>query len=267
MKIIITGALVTTLFSTLATVGIAAPAQAAGTITAHVAHTEGEPLMVRSGPGTGYDLVGGLGSSEYVEISCQKEGETIHGNQYWDWIPAYGGYASDHYLYTSEGNGRLTALPLCGTNPPSTSVRTRIKQLAEAELGLTDGNKYHAGIGDPSDAWCQYFVNWVWAHAGVPNMFSANGFTGNFYWWAVDRGLARDWPTSVAVGDAVLFGSGPANPDTSLHVGIVVEVRGDGQIVTVDGNYANRVTRVGPFYPETAWTWEPAAVYAVVSPQ
>jgi hypothetical protein len=267
VKATVAGALVATMLSALVTAGLATPAQAAGTITAHVAHTEGAPLMVRSGPGTGYGAVGQLGSSEYVEISCQKAGETIHGNAYWDWIPAYGGYSSDHYLYTSEGNGRLSSLPLCGTNPPSTTLRTRIKQIAEAELGLTDGTKYHPGIGSPSDAWCQYFVNWVWARAGVANMFNANGFTGNFYWWAVNRGLARNWPTSVNVGDAVLFGTGPANPDTSLHVGIVVEKRSDGQIVTVDGNYANRVARVGPYYPESAWTWEPAAVYAVVSPQ
>lgn len=263
----ILGVLTATLVSTLVTVGLAVPAQAAGTITAHVAHTEGEQLMVRSGPGTGYGIVTALGSSDYVQISCQKAGETIHGNVYWDWLPDYGGYASDHYLYTAEGNGRLTSLPLCGSSPPGTSVRTRIKQLAEAELGVTDGNKYHQGIGSPSDAWCQYFVNWVWGRAGVSNMFSANGFTGNFYWWAVNRGLADDWPATVEVGDALLFGSGPSNPSTSLHVGIVVEKRADGQVVTVDGNYSNRVTRVGPYYPQSAWTHEPAAVYAVVSPQ
>jgi hypothetical protein len=110
-------------------------------------------------------------------------------------------------------------------------------------------------------------VNWVWSRAGVPNMYSADGFTGNFYYWAANRGLKRDWPTSIQVGDAVLFGTGPYDPSTSLHVGIVVETRADGSIVSVDGNYADHVARVGPYFPSSAWTHEPAAVYAVVSPQ
>ena len=271
MKIIripIVGALTATLVTALVSIGFAAQAQAATTVTGHVAHLlEGEQLMVRSGPGTGYGVVGALNLHDYVQISCQKAGETIEGNAYWDWLPDYGGYSSDHYLYTSEGNGRLASLPLCGSNPPSTSIRTKIKQIAESQLGNYDGASYHPGQGLPTDPWCQYFVNWVWSHAGVPNMFSASGFTGHFYDWAADRGLKRDWPTSVQVGDAVLFGWGPWDANNSLHVGIVVEVRADGSIVTVDGNYSNHVARVGPYFMDTAYTHEPAAVYAAVSPQ
>lgn len=264
----IAGTLAATLVTALVTIGFAAPAQASGTVTGHVAHlADGEQLMIRSGPGTTNGTVGALNLGDYVQISCQKAGETIHGNEYWDWLPDYGGYSSDHYLYTSEGNGRIASLPLCGSNPPSTSIRTKIKQLAEAELGNYDGTRYHPGQGLPTDAWCQYFVNWVWSHAGVPNMYNANGFTGDFYYWAANRSLKRDWPTTVQVGDAVLFGDGPWDFTHSLHVGIVVETRADGSIVSVDGNYSEHVARVGPYFPSSAWTHEPAAVYAVVSPQ
>ncbi|MGQ0841263.1 CHAP domain-containing protein [Actinokineospora sp.] len=249
--------------ATVGVVGLAGPAQAAGPITVHVAHTEGQPLMVRSGPGTGYGIIGQLGYDDYVQITCQKSGETIHGNAYWDYIPAYGGYASDHYLYTSLGNGRLTSLPLCGT---STGVRDRIVSLARGEVGGTDKSRY----GSPwNHEWCQYFVNWVWRQAGVPGM-NASGFTGDLYWWGRDRGLTRDGRSGIRPGDAVLFGTGPANPSTSMHVGIVVTVHADGRITTVDGNYwrngVSQVATVGPFHPGSPNGMEPGPVYAVVSP-
>jgi hypothetical protein len=44
----------------------------------------------------------------------------------------------------------------------------------------------------------------------------------------------------------VFDGSGPSD---SLHVGIVVRVQSDGEITTVEGNYAGQVSRVGPFAP------------------
>ena len=48
-----------------------------------------------------------------------------------------------------------------------------------------------------------------------------------------------------APGDAVFYGTGPSD---SEHVGIVARVLPDGEIVTVEGNYAGHVTRVGPFH-------------------
>jgi CHAP domain len=224
--------------------------------------------MVRSGPGTGFGVVGQLGSDDYVDISCQTDGDVVEGNVVWDYLPAYGGYASDHYLYTPGHNGRHPSLPECtDTPPPSSSLGEEISRIAQGELGNTDGWSYHPGQGDPSDAWCQYFVNWVWRNAGVPDMFGANGFTGDFYWWAVNRGLVRDGYDGISVGDAVLFGTGPSDPSTSLHVGIVVAVHGDGSIETVDGNYADTVAWVGPYFPGSATTHEPGNVYAVVAPE
>lgn len=119
-------------------------------------------------------------------------------------------------------------------------------EIARGELGNTDGWSYHPGQGDPSDAWCQYFVNRVWRGAGVPDMFGAS---------------------NIQVGDAVLFGTCSSDPSTSLHVGIVVAVHGDGGITPVDGNYADTVATVGPYFPGSATTHEPGDVYAVVSPE
>jgi hypothetical protein len=52
----------------------------------------------------------------------------------------------------------------------------------------------------------------------------------------------------------------------SEHVGIVESVLG-GEITTIDGNYADRVARVGPFPPALAvLDGEPAPIYAYAEP-
>ncbi|MPZ83318.1 MAG: CHAP domain-containing protein [Actinophytocola sp.] len=261
-------ALLAVAIAALVAAGVVAPAWAAGLVTAPVWDTGGEPLFVRSGPGTGHEVVGQLAEGTEVGIECQTEGTVVDGTALWDYLPDHGGYVSDRYLYTGY-DGRHPDLSECDgaePPPPSGDIRDRIVDIAAGELGSTDGWSYHPGQGDPSDAWCQYFVNWVWRAAGVLDMFGANGFTGDFYHWAVDRGLVRDGYAGITAGDAVLFGTGPSDPGTSLHVGIVVAVHGDGSIETIDGNYASSVARVGPFLPGNATTHEPGDVYAVVSP-
>lgn len=244
-------------------VGLAVPAHAAGTITAHVAHTDGQNLAVRSGPGTEYPVVAWIPVDSYVTIYCQRFGELVESTAYWDYLPGYGGYSADHYLYTSAGNGRITSLPLCG------DVLTRRKQIldiARNQVGTTDSHVYGA-VGD--DAWCQTFVNWVWRHANVNDM-NASPFTGDFYQWGVARGLAHWGNQGIHSGDAVLFGTGPSNPDTSLHVGIVIAVNDDGTLTTIDGNKnvngVFQVARVSPIDPNSWSGPEPGPIYAYVSP-
>jgi hypothetical protein len=65
-----------------------------------------------------------------------------------------------------------------------------------------------------------------------------------------------------APGDAVFYGAGPSE---SAHVGIVAQVLPDGEIVTVEGNYDGRVTRVGPFSP-AAPVGEAAPIYGYAQP-
>jgi hypothetical protein len=61
---------------------------------------------------------------------------------------------------------------------------------------------------------------------------------------------------------AVFYGQGPG---ASAHVGIVVQVLPTGEIVTVEGNYNGRVTRVGPFKP-SAPVGEAAPIYGYAQP-
>ncbi len=67
-----------------------------------------------------------------------------------------------------------------------------------------------------------------------------------------------------APGDAVLYGAGPTESD---HIGIVERVFPDGEITTIDGNYGDRVARVGPFLPARAvQSGEPAPIFGYAHP-
>jgi hypothetical protein len=249
--------------SALAIGALLAPPASADPLIAHVAHTDGQNLAVRSGPGTQFPIIDWVPVDGYVQLYCQQAGELVESTSYWDFLPGFGGYAADHYLYTSVGNGRIASLPLCSD---ALTRRRQILDIARHQVGTTDGRVYGAAT---NDNWCQVFVNWVWRNANVTGM-NTSAFTGDFYHWARARGLLHDGHDGIHSGDAVLFGTGPSTPDTSLHVGIVIAVNADGTLNTIDGNKAvngvfqvARVTQVDP----DSWTGpEPGPIYAYVSP-
>jgi hypothetical protein len=86
--------------------------------------------------------------------------------------------------------------------------------------------------------WCGAFVNACLVKAGQPSRtwlrytpsIVNNAKAGHDGW---------SWHTSPRVGDLVLF-NWPGG-DFVDHVGIVVEVNGNGSVKTVEGNYQNRV--------------------------
>jgi len=161
--------------------------------------------------------------------------------------------------------------PACGeaVAPPTDSgasgeaiVRIARSQLGEAEFPPgTNCTKY-----GPCVEWCALFVAWVWQHAGVE---MAGGtipyaYSGSFFGWVTEHG-GRDLPPTAtpSPGDAVMFGYGVNDMD---HVGIVESVFG-GRIVTIDGNFGDHVSRVGPFSPASAeLEGEPAPIFAFAEP-
>lgn len=74
--------------------------------------TSGTPLNVRSGPGTGYSIVGSLANGAAVTIRCQKTGESVTGtygtSNLWNNVGASGSnrYIPDAYTYTGS-DGRV----------------------------------------------------------------------------------------------------------------------------------------------------------------
>ena len=73
-----------------------------------------------------------------------------------------------------------------------------------------------------------------------------------------------------APGDAVLYGTGPADTDTSVHVGIVAQVWPDGAIDTVEGDAGPgnagslAVVINGPFLPSDSLDYNGFGIYAYV---
>jgi hypothetical protein len=144
----------------------------------------------------------------------------------------------------------------------SAIVRVARSQLGTAENPLgSNCTKY-----GPCEEWCALFVAWVWQHAGVrmTGGTSPYAYSGSFYGWVKENGgrvLASG--ETPKPGVAVLYGWGPK---ASEHVGIVESVLG-GQITTIDGNFDDRVARVGPFPPALAVaSGEPAPIYAYAEP-
>lgn len=163
----------------------------------------------------------------------------------------------------------------CGSSVGATASGNEIVRIAQSQLGTPESpagsncNPY-----GPCVKWCSLFVAWVWKRAGVPleGSTAIYAYSGTVYEWAkaheggglpgvaapgesplstADPNGARVLPPTAtpAPGDAVLYGSGPADSD---HIGIVERVFPGGQITTINGNFGDRVARFGPFLPSQA---------------
>ena len=158
--------------------------------------------------------------------------------------------------------GEAAATSTTGGASGEEIVRIARSQLGEAEFPPgSNCTKY-----GPCVEWCALFVAWVWQHAGVEMAggTSPYAYSGSFYGWVKEHGGRDLQPTATpSPGDAVMFGYGPNDMD---HVGIVESVFG-GEIVTIDGNFGDHVSRVGPLSPALAeLEGEPAPIFAYAEP-
>ena len=69
-------------------------------------------VNVRSGPGTGYGVIGGLGGGATFYVSCQASGTNVNGNVWWDRLTT-GGYISDYYTTTPGAGPGNSGIPAC----------------------------------------------------------------------------------------------------------------------------------------------------------
>jgi uncharacterized protein YraI len=85
--------------------GGAVPAAAAATSLTYYSVAPGVRLNVRSGPGTGYNIVRTLAEGAKVPIYCQTPGTSVTGtygtSNIWDNIDS-GEYVSDAYVHTGS---------------------------------------------------------------------------------------------------------------------------------------------------------------------
>lgn len=177
--------------------------------------TSGTGVNVRSGPGTGYSVVGTQADGT-IQIDCQAYGDWVDGRfgrtLIWDHIPNKG-YVSDSYVQT--GSDHLVA-PLCGTNPAfersiswyqarfgSTAYQGLCEKAAENSYGTTA-------------IWASAKANWNNAVAiGAAHRGDLNAPRGALVFWdiaaphghvGVSRGDGTFVATSVngAIGSARL---------------------------------------------------------------
>ena len=227
-------------------------AAASASVSASVWNTGGENLYVRSSPSTSAAIVASLTPDQSVTVDCQTTGPTINGTSIWDHLPAYGGYATDAYLYTGY-DGWDPDLPRCGGS--SGGVGAAVVATAQAQIGNGPTTYTDAGGVSSDTPWCSLFVSWVWRQNGVPAPEYV--YSGDLFDWSMNRGQAHYGTAGIRPGDAVFFGDGPQQPSggyvPSVHVGIVSSVNGDGTINTVEGNYwlngVSRVVAPGAFDP------------------
>ncbi|MES4891152.1 hypothetical protein [Streptomyces sp. NPDC096012] len=64
-------------------------------------------LNVRSGPGTGYRVIGHRHTRRLVALTCKTRGSSVYGNRTWYRLPHHHGYVSARYVRLNR------ALPWC----------------------------------------------------------------------------------------------------------------------------------------------------------
>jgi CHAP domain len=154
------------------------------------------------------------------------------------------------------------ALLLGVTSADAATIRQRIVSLAEQEIGYHDHGDYCTKFG-PCETWCSLFVTWVWRNAGVP--VPSLAFTGYLYDWSRASTYVLGARGVPQPGDAVLFGTGPWDVDTSLHTGIV-EASYPGYLVTIEGDSLHGVRRYVVPLSNPEQVGEPGPIYAYASP-
>lgn len=118
----------------------------------------------------------------------------------------------------------------------------RLVEVALAEVGTIEGpkdneTKYGKFTKSNFQPWCGSFVNWCANKAGVkmPNTVYTPAGAQAF----IKAGTWQPAETATpAVGDIVYFDFPNDGVDRISHVGIVIKVREDGRVVTVEGNTA-----------------------------
>jgi CHAP domain len=148
----------------------------------------------------------------------------------------------------------------------------RIVAIARSQLGTAEHPMgSNCTVYGPCEPWCALFTTWVWRRAGID--IPALPFSGAIYEWAARRQQVYPPAARPQPGWAALFGSGPADPSTSLHVAIVESVLPGGQITLINGNFADAVMRTGPCQPARAelagvgGCEEPAPIYGYAAPE
>jgi surface antigen len=208
---------------------VAGGAAVANAATGTVHTSAGATLTVRSGPGTGYQVVGSVKRGTTVNIVCQAYGSSVTGRygttRIWDKI-GNGRFVSDAYVDT--GSDGLVAKKCAGSTNPGPS-------------GAIKDDYPYRGQGSGVDPWnfykgqCTSFAAWRVNH----NL----GIRFHNYYKGVHWGNATNWDNAARaagipvyktpkVGDIAVRDSG-----TWGHVAYVAKVNADGSFMVEEYNH------------------------------
>src|SRR6185503_17280365 len=139
----------------------AAPAAAAGTYATTAV------VNVRSGPGTGYGVVGSAGNGASFTLICQWQGGTnINGNATWDKVSFANGLTgaiADYYTTTPSWNSYAPGTGPCGST--GSTREQRALDWARSVIGQSSTNGDLGDSNHPWDGWCDNFVGHAYGRA------------------------------------------------------------------------------------------------------
>ncbi|MEV6971142.1 CHAP domain-containing protein [Hamadaea sp. NPDC051192] len=184
-------ALLTVLATAAALVAAAPAAHAAETVSARATvATDGTPLNIRTGPGTGTAVVGQLPDDAAITVYCVVQGQAVTGpwgtTTWWDKIdPAADRYVTDALVYTGTME---PVAALCGSghqDKPSSQI--------------TDPATYPYANGNPAQAdgmgyyqrECVSFAAWAVTHDAIADNNTDPSWLGNAWMWGYDPRATR----------------------------------------------------------------------------
>lgn len=141
-----------------------------------------------------------------------------------------------------------------------TAVRVAVKEVGVREVRVNNAPRivlYRYAVRGPgerpqlSEPWCADFVSWAWRRAGVPLGWAGNGsdYVPELVGWARLTGRWHGARSGYRPqpGDLIVYRAGGSRWG---HVGMVVNLR-NGKLLTVEGNYRDRVMRrkITPWAP------------------
>jgi hypothetical protein len=151
----------------------------------------------------------------------------------------------------SHSGAHIAAKP--GTDVPLATAGAVIG-LAEKQIGIredqsgqTKFNQWYTSTPDARNtarrdggavsgydhaAWCDMFVSWVGAQAGVKDMGRDAYTVAHAKWFQ----KIKRWGETPRPGAVVFYAWNGGGTDGIGHVGLVVKANGDGTITTVEGN-------------------------------
>ncbi|MEV4759541.1 CHAP domain-containing protein [Micromonospora sp. NPDC049559] len=199
----------------------AAPAQAAGT---GKINSWGDPVNVRSGPGTGYSVVGSLAHGTTVTIQCTARGTNVEGPYGW----------TD--LWDNIGNNRWVAdalvdtgtmNPVAGACGGSGGLDPGRYPWPATDGWVADGAGYYAGE-------CTSFAAWAVRNDNIASR--SPDWRGNADMWDDDRGTVSVVSTP-RVGDVAQWDPYRNEAGSAGHVAYVSAVNGDGTVQIQEYNW------------------------------